>query len=108
MSSIYLAYLLFAFAGTLALQFIFKIKLPLKPAVFAIFVGGLLFVLWDVLAVTAGHWAFGWDTTLGIAFGNLPLEEWLFFVVIPFFGLTLWELFAESPTASFRGARRGF
>ncbi|MDO9380428.1 MAG: lycopene cyclase domain-containing protein [Nocardioidaceae bacterium] len=43
-----------------------------------------VFVLWDVLAIHAGHWSFDLTQTLGIVLpGDLPLEEALFFVVVP-------------------------
>lgn len=42
------------------------------------------FVLWDVIAVARGHWDFAHERTLGFVLpGGLPLEELLFFVVIP-------------------------
>jgi lycopene cyclase domain-containing protein len=40
-----------------------------------------VFVTWDVLAVRAGQWRY--DGTIGVMVGNLPVEELLFFVVIP-------------------------
>ncbi|HEX5016409.1 MAG TPA: lycopene cyclase domain-containing protein [Actinomycetes bacterium] len=45
----------------------------------------LLFVIWDVLAVRAGHWSFDPDRVVGAELaGRLPVEEIAFFVVIPF------------------------
>jgi lycopene cyclase domain-containing protein len=43
-----------------------------------------VFVLWDVAAIAAGHWDFDPAQTSGIVlpFG-LPLEELLFFLVVP-------------------------
>ncbi len=43
----------------------------------------VVFVAWDVLAIRAGHWSYDERQTTGLKFGNLPLEELLFFVVIP-------------------------
>ncbi|MCW2598288.1 MAG: hypothetical protein JWM02_117 [Frankiales bacterium] len=42
-----------------------------------------VFMTWDVLAVRAGHWHYDPRQTIGIMLGNLPLEELLFFLVIP-------------------------
>lgn len=43
-----------------------------------------VFVVWDLYAIAQGHWGFDPDTTTGIVFpGGLPLEELLFFVVVP-------------------------
>lgn len=45
---------------------------------------GLPFVLWDILFTKMGVWGFNPDYLTGIHIGNLPLEEVLFFVVVPF------------------------
>lgn len=44
----------------------------------------LFFILWDWIAIRSGHWDFDYSQTLGLrlAFG-LPLEEYLFFIIIP-------------------------
>ena len=43
----------------------------------------VVFSAWDVLAIRAGHWHYDPRQTTGVRLGNLPLEELLFFVVIP-------------------------
>lgn len=42
-----------------------------------------VFTLWDVLAIRAGHWAYDPRQTSGLHVGNVPVEELLFFLVIP-------------------------
>lgn len=43
-----------------------------------------VFVLWDLAAIAAGHWTFDPGQTTGVLFpGGLPLDEALFFVVVP-------------------------
>jgi lycopene cyclase domain-containing protein len=43
-----------------------------------------LFIAWDLYAVHEGHWYFDDQQIVGIIFpGGLPLEEILFFVVVP-------------------------
>lgn len=43
-----------------------------------------VFVLWDLGAIAAGHWTFDPAQTTGIRLpGGLPLDEVLFFVVVP-------------------------
>jgi lycopene cyclase domain-containing protein len=45
----------------------------------------VVFVLWDLAAIAAGHWTFDPEQTTGILLpGRLPLDELLFFVVVPF------------------------
>jgi lycopene cyclase domain-containing protein len=41
------------------------------------------FVAWDYLATGAGHWTFDLSRTLGPTIGDLPVEELLFFLVVP-------------------------
>ncbi|HVE74051.1 MAG TPA: lycopene cyclase domain-containing protein [Mycobacteriales bacterium] len=42
-----------------------------------------VFLTWDLLAVRAGHWRYDRAQTLGPQVGGLPVEEVLFFVVVP-------------------------
>lgn len=43
-----------------------------------------VFVLWDLAAISAGHWTFDPRQITGVLLpGALPLEEALFFVVVP-------------------------
>jgi lycopene cyclase domain-containing protein len=43
----------------------------------------LVFVTWDVLAVRAGQWRYDPRQVLGAHLGDLPVEEVLFFAVVP-------------------------
>lgn len=43
-----------------------------------------VFVTWDVFAVAAGHWSYDPRQLIGVWLpGGLPLEELLFFLVVP-------------------------
>lgn len=53
-----------------------RLALTLLPVV-------VVFVVWDLLAIRAGHWGYDPAQTTGISIGILPLEELLFFLVIP-------------------------
>jgi lycopene cyclase domain-containing protein len=54
-----------------------RLLLTLVPVV-------VVFVAWDLAAIAAGHWTFDPEQTTGIVFpGGLPLDEVLFFVVVP-------------------------
>jgi len=44
----------------------------------------LFFIAWDVWFTSRGVWWFNTKYTLGIVLVGLPLEEWLFFIFIPF------------------------
>lgn len=44
-----------------------------------------LFLVWDAYAIADGHWDFDPDRTTGvIVVAGIPLEEILFFLVVPF------------------------
>lgn len=42
------------------------------------------FIAWDVWFTAKGVWWFNTNYTLGIVLAGLPIEEWLFFIFIPF------------------------
>lgn len=51
----------------------------------------VIFVAWDLLAYTSGHWWFDDRYILGPRLFGLPLEEWLFFLVVPLCALLAYE-----------------
>ena len=48
------------------------------------------YVIWDAL-VTGSHWWFNKAYTLDFRLFGLPIEEWLFFITVPFGCLLVWE-----------------
>ena len=50
----------------------------------AILLTGLFFVAWDMCFTSMGIWGFNPIHLLGPSYWGLPLEEWLFFLCIPF------------------------
>ena len=56
-----------------------------------LFISGLLFLFWDYLFTIYGVWSFNPDYVKGIYFLNLPLEEILFFVTVPFACIFIYE-----------------
>lgn len=50
----------------------------------AITVVGAFFIAWDIWFTRMGVWWFNEDYTLGYKISGLPIEEWLFFICIPF------------------------
>ena len=54
-----------------------RLLLTLLPVV-------VVFVLWDLAAIAAGHWTFDPEQMTGIVLpGGLPVDEVLFFIVVP-------------------------
>ena len=57
----------------------------------AIVIPAIPFLLWDAL-VTGAHWHFNPKYVSGIKIINLPIEEILFFITVPFACLFTWEM----------------
>lgn len=62
-----------------------------KELLFAILLPAIPFLLWDIL-VTGSHWQFNTKYVSGLKIINLPVEEMLFFITIPFACLFTWEM----------------
>lgn len=55
------------------------------PALFpAIFVNAVVFMVWDSWFTSLGVWGFNEEYLIGLYIFNLPLEEVLFFVTVPY------------------------
>ena len=57
----------------------------------AIAIPAIPFLLWDMF-VTGTHWHFNPEYVSGIKIINLPIEEILFFITVPFACLFTWEM----------------
>lgn len=77
----------------LALSFYPPLKFwrNLKALLLALILIVIIFGSWDVFAVWRGHWYFNPAGISGFKIINLPVEEWLFFIVIPFCCIFTWE-----------------
>jgi lycopene cyclase domain-containing protein len=78
--------MLASFAGPFFLSFDKKVAFfRLWPALFAgIGLNLILFVLWDSWFTRTGVWSFNPDYVWDYRILDLPLEEWSFFVVVPY------------------------
>jgi lycopene cyclase domain-containing protein len=78
--------LLFTVVGSIWLEIFLKVGVlrRLKRAVLSIIPTAIIFLVWDYYAVVSGHWWFDKEQVVGI-FGpkGIPLEEFLFFIVVP-------------------------
>jgi lycopene cyclase domain-containing protein len=84
--SLYAWVILLSFAGPFALSFDKKVSFYKEWAF--VFIAALIvalpFLIWDELFTQWGVWGFNADYLLKIYIGRLPLEEVLFFIVIPY------------------------
>lgn len=55
-----------------------------KSVFLAILITAIPFLIWDYFKTDAGVWSFSEEHTLGIKLLNLPIEEVLFFVIVPY------------------------
>jgi lycopene cyclase domain-containing protein len=80
-------------AGPLALSFDKKVQFYKKwKYVFpAMILPGLFFLLWDAWFTHQGVWSFSPLHTTGRKLGNLPIEEVLFFITVPYCCLFIYE-----------------
>jgi lycopene cyclase domain-containing protein len=62
-----------------------------KYAILSIILASIPFLIWDAIVTEIGHWSFNSDYISGLTIFNLPLEEILFFMVIPFCCTFTWN-----------------
>ena len=94
MHGVYVAILAGCLLGTLPLELVLRARvyarwprtvLTLVPVV-------VIFGVWDVVEVRAGAWSYDPRYLVGVYLpGSLPLEELLFFVVVPLCALLTFE-----------------
>jgi len=82
----YLGMLAFCLLGTLPLELWLGVRVYRQWRRLALTLACVVpvFVVWDVYAIAAGHWDFDPEQTTGVVLpGGVPLEELLFFLVVP-------------------------
>ena len=64
----------------------------IRTVIFSILAVGLLYIVWDIIAVSRGDWSFNRDFVTGIYVLNLPLEAILFFITVPYSCIFIYEV----------------
>jgi lycopene cyclase domain-containing protein len=83
----YFGVLLFVVIGSGWLELVVRTRVLQRSRRFALSVAPVLvvFLLWDAYAVAQGHWDFDRARTTGVlVVADIPLEELVFFLVVPF------------------------
>ncbi len=76
--------------GSISVPFLFSFHPKLKfykrwkSLFIGILISMLLFITWDIIFTINGIWGFNDDYFLGFKLLSLPIEEWLFFICIPY------------------------
>ncbi len=68
--------------------FYFKKWYALFPAIFVV---STIYIIWDVIFTKLGVWGFNPRYLVGLDIINLPIEEWLFFLFVPFSCIFIYE-----------------
>lgn len=90
----YILILIATIAAPLALSFDAKVQYykNLKYILPAIIVTAIIFIAWDINFTKARIWSFNSEYTLGKDIKGLPIEEWLFFIVVPYACMFIYEV----------------
>lgn len=91
---LYFYVLIFALSYPLAQSFERRITYykKWKPLFLGILLMMVVFVPWDIWFTNSGVWWFNHDYTSGLRIFLLPIEEWLFFILIPFACFFIYEV----------------
>ncbi len=82
----YLVVLAACLAGALWLEPVLRVGVlrQWRRLLLTLLPGAVVFVAWDIGAIAAGHWSYDPAQIVGLLLpGRLPLEELLFFLVVP-------------------------
>lgn len=93
--SLYFLVMLCSIAGPLLLSFDKKVAFyrSFRYLFLAIIIVAIPFILWDIIFTENAIWGFNEKYLQGIFIFNLPIEECLFFIVVPFCCVFIYEVF---------------
>jgi len=83
----YLAVLVFVVLGSSWLEVFLRTRVLRRPKRLLLTIVPVVvpFLIWDAYAISQGHWDFDESRILGVYLpADIPLDELLFFIVIPF------------------------
>ncbi len=89
----YLFLIVLTIAGPIALSFDKKVAFYKNFKLFLLSAGitSLIYILWDIIFTINNIWEFNDNYILKYKFLHLPIEEYLFFIVVPYASLFVYE-----------------
>jgi lycopene cyclase domain-containing protein len=78
---------------TLPLEFVLRARVYRRPRrlLLALIPTVVIFTIWDVAGILRHHWTYSPLFTTGFRLGVMPIEELVFFIVVPICGLLTYE-----------------
>ena len=79
---------------TLPLEFVLgaRVYRRIRGLIFALIPVVIIFSIWDIAGIIRDHWSYNPRFVTGIQLGlGMPLEELVFFIVVPICGLLTYE-----------------
>lgn len=84
-------FLIIIFPLLFSFKWKFKYYKYFKPLAASFLIVGLSYILWDIIVTARGDWWFEEEFLIGIEILGLPIEEILFFIVVPFACIFIYE-----------------
>lgn len=91
----YLSILIAILLITIFVEYRYKIRLyhSRKERVFVTLNIFLFGMIWDYFATYRQHWVFPGDGLIGLRIFGLPVEEFLFFLIVPYAALVMYKFY---------------
>jgi lycopene cyclase domain-containing protein len=85
--------LIIAFPLLFSFKWVFPYYKNIRPLAASILIVGSIYIFWDILVTWRGDWWFNHEylVDLGFTIGGIPFEEALFFVVVPYSCIFIYE-----------------
>jgi len=94
----YLFTLILVLIVSIVVHYRYEVTLFRKRAttilMFLIFI--IIGMLWDTIGVERGFWTYPKENNVGIIVLGLPIEEFLFYIIIPYFVLVVYRVLTSN------------